>query len=84
MLFRQCLEARKTSLGETHPDTLITINYLSLVLYNQDKCAEAEKLLRECVEKTEKVLGKDHPDTLNAKKGLEILQEELNSVRMFG
>jgi hypothetical protein len=47
-----------------HPDRLVTINYLALVLHNQGKYEEAEKMYRQRLALKEKVLSKERPDTL--------------------
>eukprot|EP00957_Ditylum_brightwellii_P123981 9450630-Ditylum_brightwellii.AAC.1 len=49
-LHQQCLEARKTSLGEMHPNTLRSMRNLTDALKNQGKYAEAEMLHRQCLE----------------------------------
>eukprot|EP00957_Ditylum_brightwellii_P118419 9031994-Ditylum_brightwellii.AAC.1 len=45
-LFRQCLEATKSALGEAHPHTLATMNNLATVLQEQGRYAEADELQR--------------------------------------
>jgi hypothetical protein len=51
-------------LGAEHHDTLISINNLASLLYNQGKMDEAEPLYRRCLAVKEKVLGAEHPSTL--------------------
>eukprot|EP00957_Ditylum_brightwellii_P040277 3048059-Ditylum_brightwellii.AAC.1 len=46
----ECLWACKTSLGETHPETLRSTNNLAGALDRQGKYAEAEMLYRRCLE----------------------------------
>eukprot|EP00957_Ditylum_brightwellii_P136085 10378733-Ditylum_brightwellii.AAC.1 len=63
-LFRQCLEAKKTSLGKTHPNTLSSMDSLVTVFNYQGKYAEAEMLSRQCLEARKTSLGETHPTTL--------------------
>jgi len=49
-LFREALEGRRRTLGDTHPSTLNSINNLGLLLEDQGKLNEAESLFREALE----------------------------------
>ena len=51
-------------LGAEHPDTLISVNNLASVLWDQGKYEAAEEMHRRALEGREKVLGAEHPDTL--------------------
>jgi hypothetical protein len=53
-------------LGDDHPDTLIYLHNLGVLLRDQDKTAEAEDCLRKVVEKLRPKLGPQHANTLNA------------------
>jgi len=46
-LMREALGGRRHQLGDSHPDTLISINNLAVFLKAQGKLAEAEPLMRE-------------------------------------
>eukprot|EP00957_Ditylum_brightwellii_P181712 13842890-Ditylum_brightwellii.AAC.1 len=46
-LHHQCLEARKTLLGEAHPSTLKSTNNLAIVLQKQGRFIKAMKLQRQ-------------------------------------
>jgi tetratricopeptide (TPR) repeat protein len=65
-LIREALAARRRVSGEEHPETLIALSNLGLLLEKQGKLAEAEQLDRDALGKFRKVLGNDHPNTLNA------------------
>ncbi|KAF2787342.1 hypothetical protein K505DRAFT_257913, partial [Melanomma pulvis-pyrius CBS 109.77] len=57
-------------LGVHHPDTLASVNNLAVVLDNQGKYNEAEKLLWRALEGREKELGVHHPATLTSVNNL--------------
>jgi Tfp pilus assembly protein PilF len=66
MMYRRALEAQGKVLGFEHPNTLISVNDLGLVLSNQGKYEEAEAMHRRALEAQEKVLGREHPHTLTS------------------
>jgi eukaryotic-like serine/threonine-protein kinase len=61
---RQALELRRAHLGEEHPDTLVSINHLGLLLQAQGRFAEAEAEFSIALEARRRLLGDEHPDTL--------------------
>ncbi|KAF2249223.1 TPR-like protein [Trematosphaeria pertusa] len=63
-LCRSSLNILETVLGREHPDTLVSVSHLGLVLESQGKYEEAEAMHRRDLEGSEKVLGREHPDTL--------------------
>merc|ERR1719424_1980044 len=65
-LLREALEARRETLGDRHPNTLISINNLGLLLKKQGDLDGAEPLLREALEAQRETLGDRHPDTLSS------------------
>ena len=64
-LYREALQARRETLGDRHPDTLISIWNLSKLLATQDetKKGEAKQLCQEAVTGAREVLGDAHPHT---------------------
>ena len=60
----EVLAALQRKLGADHPDTLATAGNLALILLDQGKYAEAEKMQREVLAAQERHLGADHPYTL--------------------
>ena len=60
----RALELRRRQLGETHADTLTSMNDLSVLLGHQAKYSEAEPLQRDVLALRRRVLGPQHPDTL--------------------
>jgi len=69
VLYKQCLAKEKAVLGESHPDTLNTMNNLADTYdhqgkYHQGKYGDAEALYKQCLDKQKAVLGESHPDTL--------------------
>ena len=72
-LFRKALEVTRESLSDRHPDTLMSIGNLGLLLQNKGNLAAAEPLLREALEGRRETLGDRHPDTLSSIKSLDRL-----------
>jgi tetratricopeptide (TPR) repeat protein len=68
--YRQAFEQRRKSLGEQHPDTLMTKGNIGLVIGLQGRWAEAEKINREVFIRMREVLGEKHPDTLTSNGNL--------------
>ncbi|KIX10462.1 uncharacterized protein Z518_01545 [Rhinocladiella mackenziei CBS 650.93] len=69
-LFRTEMETRVRVLGKEHPDTLMSVNNLALVLSHQGKYPEAEQMHREALQVTERVLGYERPSTLRSMNNL--------------
>ncbi|KAF1358620.1 hypothetical protein EJ07DRAFT_122642, partial [Lizonia empirigonia] len=63
-LFVEVLETSKTKLGADHPDTLTSMNNLSVTYKHQGRWKEAEELDVEVLETRKTKLGADHPPTL--------------------
>ena len=53
-------------MGDSHPDTLTSINNLALLLKTQGKLGEAEPLYREALDGRRRTLGDSHPSTLTS------------------
>ena len=60
------IEKMKQTLGEEHPDTLISMLYLASTYRRQGQWKEAEALEVVVVEKRKQALGDEHPDTLKS------------------
>lgn len=56
-------EHRKNMLGPEHPNTLMSINNLGIVLDSQGKYEEADIMRRQVLRDTEKMLRPENPDT---------------------
>jgi hypothetical protein len=67
------LELRRRVLGETHRDTLYTMNNLAQLYRLQGKYAQAEPLFDTVLEVRRRVLGEEHRDTLEAMNNLAAL-----------
>jgi tetratricopeptide (TPR) repeat protein len=65
-------------LGEDHPDTLESKNYLAILYKEQGDYDKAEPLLREAVEGRSLKLGDTHPHTLESLNNLINLYEAWN------
>ena len=61
---RCVLEARETTLGAEHPDTLFSVSELAVALGLGGKYEESELVLRRALQGREKVLGPEHPSTI--------------------
>jgi tetratricopeptide (TPR) repeat protein len=59
-LYREALEARRRTLGDTHPSTLASISNMAVLLQDQGKLSEAEPLYREALEASRRTLGDTH------------------------
>jgi tetratricopeptide (TPR) repeat protein len=62
-LLDETLEARKSLLGPTHPDTLATLGNLAALYYAQRNFARSIPLFEEALEARRKEQGDNHPDT---------------------
>ncbi len=60
-LKREALEVRRRLLGDDHPDTATSYNYVANTLRYQGKYAEAEAMHRKTLAIFIKTLGPDHP-----------------------
>jgi tetratricopeptide (TPR) repeat protein len=63
-LYREALEARRATLGDRHPSTLVSIGNMASLLQAQGKLDEAAPLSREALEASRATLGDRHPSTL--------------------
>jgi non-specific serine/threonine protein kinase/serine/threonine-protein kinase len=72
-LIERSLSLRREALGSDHPDTLESIDGLSLLLQAQGKLKEAEPYAREAMEGHRRVLGDDHPETLTSINNMGLL-----------
>jgi tetratricopeptide (TPR) repeat protein len=68
--YRQAYEQRLAMSGREHPDTLMTMGNIALMLGCLDKWEEAENMHREELTLTKKVLGDQHPHTLTSQGNL--------------
>ena len=62
----RALQGREKRFGPNHPDTLSSVDLLSVVLMRASKLKEAKKLSERAMEGRDKVLGELHPDTLTS------------------
>ncbi|KAH7124721.1 TPR domain protein [Dactylonectria macrodidyma] len=74
---RRALDAKEKVLSREHPDTLMSVHFLALVLQYQGKYEEAEQMNRRALDACEKVLGGEHPNTLTSVSNLaSVLQSQ--------
>ena len=62
-LLRECLELKRTAIGNDHPDTLTSQHILADALFADGRHEEAESHVREAFNARSRVLGPDHPFT---------------------
>jgi len=60
-------------LGDTHPDTIASLNNLALLYNAQGRYGEAEQLYTKALQIREKVLGKENPSTITSMNNLAML-----------
>jgi len=65
-LQESALSTRRRVLGEEHPDTLLAISNMSVLLRELGRLADAEPYHREALEKSRRILGEEHPETIIA------------------
>jgi Tfp pilus assembly protein PilF len=57
---RQAWHLRQTQLGDTHPDTLISLNNLGVILARMEQLDEAHQLLAQCLHLRRVSLGEKY------------------------
>ena len=72
-LNRRMLGTRRSALGEKHPDTLRSMNFVAQLLYRLGNYKESERMQRQTLALRETELGKEHRDTLNSMNDLGIV-----------
>ncbi|KAF7508034.1 hypothetical protein GJ744_009616 [Endocarpon pusillum] len=65
VMHQRALAGTEKALGPDHPSTLITVDNLGLLYYDQGKLDEAEQMYMRALAGSEKVLGPDHTSTLS-------------------
>ncbi|XRB00898.1 kinesin light chain 3 [Pycnococcus provasolii] len=73
LLYRESLDGFRRELGDTHPNTLASIDNLANSLNQQGKYAEAEPLYRKALDGKRRKLGDAHPSTLASINNLAVL-----------
>ena len=66
----QVIETSQSVLGEEHPDTLTSMNNLTITIKEQGRKEDAIKVITECVELRERILGYGYPYTLSSAAAL--------------
>ncbi len=73
----RALELRRASVGNTHIDTLISMNSLAALLLDQGHLAEAEPLMQEVLALHRRQLGDNHIETIIATNNYATLLKDL-------
>ena len=66
---------RRETLGDRHPNTLISMNNLGRLYEAQGRLDEAAPLYAECLRVRRETLGDRHPSTLNSMTNMERLYQ---------
>ena len=59
-LFRESIEFGEASLGRGHPQIIVRLNNLALLLQSENRTKEAKSLYKEAIDGSEKCLGEEH------------------------
>lgn len=79
-LLRNALATRVETLGETHPDTLLTMDNLASALGRMNLFTEAEELFRLSLTGRESSLGPKHVDTLTSANHYAVLLKQMGKL----
>ena len=60
-MYERALAGKERTLGADHPDTLMTVNNLAIVLEQQGKLDEAKTMYERALAGKERAIGADHP-----------------------
>jgi len=71
-LEERVMEARKTRLGEDHPDTLMSMHKLAFTWKSQGRQADALAMMKGCAQARHRVLGPEHPYTISSLAAVEL------------
>ena len=77
MVRRFVLRKHKAWYGETHPDTVISMDDLAVTLGRGGELQEALSMKQAVLAKRQQILGKDHPDTLRTMHNLAVMLADL-------
>ena len=72
------LALRREVLGETHLDTLKSMEYLAETWHAQGYKNKAVNMMEECIQQRRVVLGTDHPSTQGAARKLRAWKREVS------
>ena len=75
LLFEECLQGQRESLGPDHPDVAKTLNNLAMVFKVQGNCTVAESLLEESLRILTQRFGNEHPNVASCLNNLAVLHQ---------
>jgi hypothetical protein len=79
-LQEEALAGRRRVLGDDHPDTLLSMSNLAVVLAVMGDLTAARELQEETVSAYRRVLGDHHPDTLRSMSNLAAIRRQLGEL----
>jgi len=74
---RRALDIRRDQLGPTHPDTLVSVTDLALLLSDRGQRDQAAQMLRDTLETQNKTTGRDSPEALRTTSALAWVYRDL-------
>ena len=77
--YTKVLNIKLATLGEIHASTATTYNNIAVLYYHNHKYEKAYPYAKKVVEIEEVRLPKNHPNLINAKKGLALIEQKLNT-----
>jgi tetratricopeptide (TPR) repeat protein len=80
VLQSQTLSRQRVVLGDTHPDTLSSLNNLQYAYFQQKRYADAFPIAEEVLHRRAEVSGKDHPNTIGAMHNVATIYEALGDL----
>jgi len=75
--YQKALAISEKILGLENPSTASSHNNIAWLYYEMQNYQEAAKMMQKAIDVLEKVLPANHPNLINAKKGLEMIKDEL-------
>lgn len=79
--FKKVLTIRKNVLPPNHPSILETRTALAVLLYLQDRFAEAEPLFKDILKTRTTILGETHPQTLTSMNDVGVVLMKQNKLK---
>ncbi len=80
-LLRQARAGFRAAYGDDHPQLVVVLNSLAILLKKQGKLASAEEVYREVLELQERKLGAEHPRTAGVQHNLAVLLQSTGAAR---
>jgi tetratricopeptide (TPR) repeat protein len=83
-MYERALAGKEKALGAEHTDTLMIVNNLGMLYFDQSKLAEAEHMYKRALAGKEKALGAEHTSTLHTVNNLANLYSDQGKLAEAG